>query len=448
MKRDYIPQFYRSLVMGADTKIQLPKGRFVTAINFDNAATTPPLKSVLKEVNDFAPWYSSIHRGTGYKSQFSSHIYESSRNLILEFVNGDSSLYTVIYVKNTTEGINKIAYSVFNDYDVILCSSMEHHSNDLPWRKNNRIEYVEVDEVGRLKLDDLEGKLKRYKANKKLVAVSGASNVTGVINPLNIIGDLCYTYNSKLLVDGAQLVPHETVDINLPSSKGRIDFLVFSGHKMYAPFGTGIIIGRRDLFKEPPLITGGGAVDLVTHHYIKWTGLPGVEEAGTPNLMGVVALSSAIKTLKSISMKEIVNHEKALTDYTLQRLSIIEGVELYGPKSDSSNRVAIIPFNIQGLPHEVTAKILSYEGGIAVRSGCFCAHPYVQRLLEIPTAEMERRIQYPHMPHPGMVRISFGFYNTHREVDQLTEMIHKIAENKGYYYNLYKDAEDLYFPSH
>lgn len=439
---------YRKFVVGVDTKIPLPTGRYVTAINFDNAATTPPLQSVLMEINRFAPWYSSIHRGTGYKSQLSSYIYETTRNLILNFVNGDPSSDTVIYVKNTTEAINRVAHDILNETGIILSTSMEHHSNDLPWRNKYKVEYIEIDELGRLKLEDLEEKLSRYKNSKKLLAITGASNVTGIKNPLNTIANLCYTYDAKLLVDGAQLVPHAAVDISLPSSKGKIDYLVFSGHKMYAPFGTGVLIGPKEVFNRAPLISGGGAVDLVTHDYVKWADPPAIEEAGTPNLMGVVALAAAIKTLKAIGMEGIISYEESLTSYTLSKLSSIDGIELYGDPFNSDNRVAIVPFNIRGIPHEVTARALSYEGGIAVRSGCFCAHPYVQRLLKVPLPEMEKRIKNPHLPHPGMVRISFGLYNTYAEVDLLIDILNRITKNRSYYYNVYSNIDDLYFPSH
>jgi len=172
---------YRSLVVGVDTKIPLDDGRMVTAINFDNAATTPPFTSVLNEVVKFAPWYSSVHRGTGYKSQVSSDLFEKARLAVLNFVNADPKRYTAIFVKNATEALNKLSYRLCENQKkcVVLSTCMEHHSNDLPWRNKYNVDYIKVTEDGRLSITDLENKLIQYNGAVKLVTVTGASNVTG-----------------------------------------------------------------------------------------------------------------------------------------------------------------------------------------------------------------------------------------------------------------------------
>ncbi|NFH49332.1 aminotransferase class V-fold PLP-dependent enzyme, partial [Clostridium sporogenes] len=185
---------YKYLVVGSDTKIPLYNGQLSSCINFDNAATTPPLVSVINSIVNFSPWYSSIHRGTGYKSQLSSKIYEDSRETVGKFVEADLDKDTVIYVKNTTEAINKLSYRLcsYDDDSIILTTSMEHHSNDLPWRNKYKIDYIEVDEFGRLVMEDLKNKLIKYGDKVKLVTITGASNVTGYINPIYDIAKLVH----------------------------------------------------------------------------------------------------------------------------------------------------------------------------------------------------------------------------------------------------------------
>ncbi|MTI53512.1 aminotransferase class V-fold PLP-dependent enzyme [Geosporobacter ferrireducens] len=431
---------YRDHVVGVETPIPLMNGRIAKAINFDNAATTPPFISVIQAIVNFSPWYSSIHRGTGCKSQFSSKLYEEAREEIAEFVRATGSSQTVIFVKNATEAINKLAYRLCDsqDHGVVLSSCMEHHSNDLPWREKYTVDYIDIDEQGRLSLRDLAAKLEQYQGRVKLVTVTGASNVTGYRNPIHQVAAMTHNYGAKILVDGAQLVPHTPFDMKPVSSPEHIDFLVFSAHKMYAPFGIGVLIGPKSAFEEScPDYKGGGTVDLVTHDFVRWAPPPQKEEAGTPNLMGVVALKESIRTLSSFGMDKIDRYETFLLYYALEKLRRIPDIELIG-SHEHQNRVAIIPFNISGMPHGTTAAILSYEGGIAVRSGCFCAQPYVQRLLKIPPEEIHERIKDPHVPHPGLVRISFGLYNTREEIDTLAALLQHIVLHKKAYLDKYQ----------
>lgn len=430
---------YRNHVVGVDTLIPLINGTMVKAINFDNAATTPPFSSALQAVLNFSPWYASIHRGMGYKSQYSSHLYERARVEVAKFVKADLATQAVIFLKNTTEAINKVSYRLYKKKEagVILSSCMEHHSNDLPWRDKYLVDYIALDEKGRLSIHDLEKKLIKYGNRVKLVAITGASNVTGYRNPVHQIAALAHKHGAKILVDGAQLIPHAPFDVKSPDSSEHIDYLVFSAHKMYAPFGVGVLIGPKASFKDTsPDYQGGGTVDLVTHDFIRWTDPPRREEAGTPNVMGVVALVEAIRTLTSIGMDQIDRYETELLDYATEAFKKIPDIELLC--KDTENRVAILPFNISDMPHWTTAMILSYEGGIAVRNGCFCAQPYVQRLLNISQDAVQERIDDPHAPHPGVVRISFGLYNTFEEVDRFLALVHQIVSNKDEYLNKYR----------
>lgn len=433
---------YRDLIVGSHTNIPLLNGHYVPAINFDNAATTPPFLSVMKDILAFAPYYSSIHRGVGYKSQVSSALYDSSREVILDFIGGDLKKDTVIYVKNTTEGINKLAYKLCSSEKkcVILSSDMEHHSNDLPWRDKYIVDYISIDKCGRLSLEDLDLKLTKYEGQVKLVTITGASNVTGFINDVHKIATIAHNHNAKLLVDGAQLIPHISFNMKSSNPNEDIDFLVFSAHKMYAPFGIGVLVGPREVFeKGAPDYKGGGTVKLVTHDYISWEDPPEKEEAGTPNIIGVIALLSSIKTLNLIGMKNIQQRERRLTEYTLKELKQITDITIYGSTECGENRLSIIPFNIKNMPHEITANILSCEAGISVRNGCFCAQPYIQKLLGVTNEELKMHINNPSLKKPGMVRISYGLYNTYNEINLLINMLYKIVRNKDYYLNKYSN---------
>ena len=438
---------YRDLILGVNTKVPLITGQSVLAINFDNAATTPPFKSVMKDIIDFSPWYSSIHRGEGYKSQLSTKLYEDSRNFVRKFVNADFE-NTVIYVKNSTEAFNKLSNLLHDPLKkyVILTTDMEHHSNDLPWRDKFIIDYISVDAYGKLSMDDLEAKLYKYNNYTKLVTVTGASNITGYKNPIYDIAKLVHKFGSKLLVDGAQLVPHAPFIMSNKNSEYNIDFLIFSAHKMYAPFGIGVLIGPKSILdKCEPDDVGGGTVDIVTHDFIKWNESPQRHEAGSPNVIGSIALVSAIKALNNIGMNNVEHIEKCLTNYAISKLRDVPNLEIYCDTSKSIDRVSIIPFNILGIEHSLVAKILSYEWGISVRSGCFCAQPYVVKLLNISSEFLSERIKNPDLYHPGMVRISFGLYNTYSEIDILVNALKTISLRKSYYISKYENIKKTLF---
>jgi cysteine desulfurase / selenocysteine lyase len=438
---------FRNLVVGLNVQCPLANGTYATFVNFDNAATTPSFWSVLKSINDFSSIYSSVHRGKGYKSVLSSDAYEQGREIIKNFVKADKENDIVIYTKNATDSLNTLA-SILSEQkdgkDVIISTWMEHAANDLPWRDKFRVKYVQTDEYGRLSLNSLETKLKRYSGKIKLVTVTGASNVTGYLNPVYEIAKLAHKYGTKILVDGAQLIPHAPFDMKPFGCEEHIDYLAFSAHKMYAPFGTGVLIGPKETFKEGnPYCQGGSAISLVTHKRILWEEPPQKDEAGTPNLMGVMALVTAIKTLQSIGMDKVFAREKELYDYALKKIVLIPGIKLYS-HPDKGETISIIPFNMEGVHHKLMAAILSYEAGISVRTGFFCAHPYSERLLGLSEKDMETYFKDAELPLPGIVRISFGLYNNYQEIDRLICALNTIASNKDYYVKKYENNKEVY----
>lgn len=441
MERKEFSDYARELVVGVNERVPLLSGSYSTAINFDNAATTPPFHCVLRKIEEFCPWYSSVHRGTGYKSVTTSDWYEAAREEIKAFVQADREKDILIYTKSTTEAINVLAHSLSQQAGqaVVLSTEMEHLANDLPWRAAFTIDYVAVDRDGRLSLASLEKKLRQYGGSVKLVAVTGASNVTGYMNPIHRIAGICHQYGAQLLVDGAQLVPHCPVDMKPHSSREHIDFLVFSSHKMYAPFGVGVLIGPRKAFQGcSPLCKGGGAVRLVSRQFVDWDDSPYKEEAGTPNVIGVVALVTAIRLLKQLDVGEIHDYERELTKYIMAGLSTIPGIRLFGSSKDREDRVSLFSFQVEGLDHRLFAKMLSYEAGIAVRSGLFCAHPYVEKLLGLKEKELDYYHKHQEAVVPGLVRVSLGVYNTCREADIFLEAVRHIISHKDHYKQKYE----------
>lgn len=438
---------YRNMIVGVNTRVPLDNGTYTTAINFDNAATTPSFTAVEKEIHDFLPWYSSIHRGRGYKSVISTEAYEAGREIIKNYVNADRKNDVVIYTKNTTDSINILANTMSQQEDkrdVVISTWMEHAANDLPWRDKFRVEYAEVDEYGRLELEDIEAKLQKYGGRVKLVTVTGASNVTGYLNDIDAITGMAHRYGTQIHVDGAQLIPHVPVDMKPFGSEEHIDYLSFSAHKIYAPFGSGALIGPKSTFEcGTPYCQGGSAIKLVTSERIWWEEPPQKCEAGSPNLIGIVAMVSALKTMTRIGIHNVYNHEVDLLNYAYNKMASIPGIQLYS-RPDLQKSIGVIPFNMEGVHHSLMSAILSYEAGIAVRNGFFCAHPYCERLLGYSAKDMENISNDPNLLFPGLVRVSFGIYNSRAEIDRFVNFLYQIAMNKDFYVNKYGSARGLY----
>ncbi|MBI3871970.1 MAG: aminotransferase class V-fold PLP-dependent enzyme [candidate division Zixibacteria bacterium] len=428
----------RDQLIGVDARVPLLDGRQVPYVNFDNAASTPTFRPIAAKVDEFLTWYSNVHRGTGFKSQLSSWVFEQARERIAGFVRADLSEHIVIFTKNATEAINKLAHRLeVKPGDVILTSLMEHHSNELPWRKIAHVEHIGLDEDGRLSAADFRDKLRRFGSRVRLVAITGASNVSGYINDLGQFARGAHSVGAEFLVDAAQLAPHRPMSMGAISDPAHIDYLVFSAHKMYAPYGVGILVGRRAPFEHgDPDTVGGGTVDIVNLEEAYWTDLPDKEEAGTPDIVGVVALATAIGFLQAIGWERIVAHEAELTACALQRLAAISGLHIHGDSRTDhcSERLGVISFSVDNVPHNLVAAVLNYEYGIGVRSGCFCAHTYVKCLLHVNDAdarEMERQILARDRTRlPGTVRVSFGIYNTTDEIDRLAAGLSEIAAGR------------------
>ena len=385
----------RKLFVGLDKKVNVEgKGRIIP-INFDNAATTPPFKRVMKKILETSEYYGSIERGDGQKSLYCSDLYEESRNYLLKYFNAPEDIYTAIFVANTTDGLNMLSNILINSKDdIVITTRMEHHSNDLPWRGKCNLKYVEVREDGRININDIEELVDKYRERIKYITITGASNVTGYINDIKRIAKLIHKYGGKIIVDGAQLVPHKRVSMCQEDSSENIDFLVFSGHKIYAPFGSGAIIGLKESFNmNPPDSKGGGTVDLVLDDREIWLNTPEKNEAGTPNLFGAVAIMEAMKEVERIGFDTIEKNEKELLKYIIDGLKDLSRVRLYADNENINDRLGILVFTIDGMSYEEVGEKLSEVRGIGVRQGGFCSHPYTRRVLGIADNELQNYIK-------------------------------------------------------
>jgi cysteine desulfurase/selenocysteine lyase len=428
-------------IIGLDQCVPLFDGTTRRYVNLDNAASAPPFVAAQEAINRFAPWYASVHRGTGFKSQLSTHVFEAARAAVARFVGVNTDSHVVVFVKNTTEALNKLAHVLGADGTLVYTTIMEHHANMLPWRvwAGGGVRFIATDTDGRVDLADLERQLASAPTDRpRLVALAGAYNVTGYTPPIQAIARLAHRFGARLLVDGAQLVPHQAVDMCAGAPEEAIDFLVFSAHKLYAPYGAGVLVAPRVAFHGLPDQLGGGIVDLVTLENVIWTEVPDREEAGSPNVIGVVGLYAAVEKLTQLGMANVARHEQALTGYALARLHEVAGLRVLGPQTTEA-RVGVLSFVLPGVPHTLVAAILGYEWGIGVRAGCFCAHPGMAYLLGVSPediASLEQQImQHEKFGVPGATRASFGLYNSAADVDALVEALQSIAahEYRGRY---------------
>ncbi len=393
--------------------------------DLDCAASTPAMAAVAAAVNDFLPLYSSVHRGAGFKSRVSTAAYEECRERALTFANRPATSDDVaIICRNTTEAINHLAYRLsLSKSDVVVTTVVEHHANMLPWERVATCRWVECDADGTFEVANV---IEALDASPRpaVLTVTGASNVTGWLPPIDEICNAAHDREIPVVLDAAQLAPHRPI----PSSP---DFVAFSGHKLYAPFGAGVLIGPRATFATgDPFLAGGGAVDLVDLDEVVWTEPPEREEAGSPNVIGAVALTTAMRELHSLGWQAVLEHETVLARRLKEGLRKIDGVEVLGPGPELET-LATVTFTVRGLHHALVAARLSAEWGIGVRHGCFCAHPYLLRLLKVEQAQVRaarRELRTGDRRNiPGAVRASCGLGTTLADVDALLEAVAALA---------------------
>jgi selenocysteine lyase/cysteine desulfurase len=408
-------------LVGNDVQAPCVDGRSRRYVNLDYAASTPVMADVWEAVEEFVPWYSSVHRGTGHKSQVATDAYESARGDVAAFVGARRS-EDVVFVRNTTEAINVLSASLPTGTRV-LSTPVEHHANMLPWRRHDvRLLPFTRSPAGLLEATEQALRGRHF----DLLAVTGASNVTGEVWPVAELARLAHRHGAKLFVDAAQLAPHRPIDM----ARSGIDLLAFSGHKLYAPFGAGALVGR--MGAAEPLLHGGGAIKLVTEDDVVWTDAPERYEAGSPNVIGVVALAAACRRLRAVGMDTVAEHERRIAARLWAGLLTVPSIRTLQLWPGAVDRVGVATFNLDGYGDAELAAQLSAEHAIGVRHGCFCAHPLMTRLIGLPEAQLDRlhaELRAGGDPLlPGAVRASIGLGTTEADVDALVAALHEVAQ--------------------
>lgn len=393
--------------------------------DLDCAASTPAMRTVAERVADSLPWYASVHRGAGFKSRAATAAYEAARSAILDHCGRDVDGRDVAVIcRNTTEAVNHLAYRLrFAPGDVVVTTVVEHHANLLPWARAATLRYVECGADGTFAVEDVAAALDDGPL-PRLLAVTGASNVTGWLPPIAEICQVAHDRSVPVALDAAQLAPHRPLPV-------EADYLAFSGHKLYAPYGAGALVGPRATFESgDPFLAGGGAVDLVDLDEVIWTDPPDREEAGSPNVLGAVALGAALGELRELGWDAIGAHERHLAQRLRRGLAAIDGVRLLGPSLDTDT-LAVATFTVEGVHQGLVAARLSAEHGIGVRHGCFCAHPYLLRLLGLGKGDVAAVRQHvlagDRAAIPGAVRASCGLGTSTEDVEALLRAVEEVA---------------------
>lgn len=381
-------------------------------IYFDNAATTQKPKPVIDSISEFYKNYNAnVHRGIHFLSIFCTNAMENSREVLRNFINADS-IEEIIFTRGTTESINLVAYSFgenfINNDDEIIISTMEHHSNIVPWqllreRKKCILKIVPINNIGELLVENL---IDLITERTKIVSLTAASNVLGTLNDIKGIIKKIRIKNSKvvILIDGAQLVAHSTVDVK----DLDCDFFAFSAHKLYGPTGIGVLFGKKEILeKMPPFMGGGEMIKKVSFEKTTFNDLPYKFEAGTPNYIDAIAFAKSIEYIKSIGLKNIQLYEKKLLNFCTEEILKIEKIKIYGEAKEKSG---VISFNVENIHHGDIGTLLD-KLGIAIRSGTHCAEPLMQ-FLKIS----------------GTARVSFAVYNTIEEIEIFISALKKVIE--------------------
>ncbi|GLU46022.1 aminotransferase class V-fold PLP-dependent enzyme [Nocardiopsis ansamitocini] len=401
-------------VVGADVLIPLVNGERVSYANFDYAASAPCLEAVRATLADALPYYASVHRGAGFHSQVSTDAYEKARLGVARFV-GARADDAVVFVRGTTDALNLLARCVPDACTVVVFAG-EHHAALLPWQHRGstagRVVRLPLPASPEAAVESARRALLAAPEGPRLLVVTAASNVTGELWPVEELTAVAHAAGARIAVDAAQLVPHASFDL----AATGVDYVAFSGHKLYAPFGAGVLAGRVDWLRAAePYLAGGGATANVSEHDVRWNDLPARHEAGSPNVLGAVALAAACTALTEAGQDTLHEYEQSLLDRLrtgLAQIPAVHDLSLWGPEHP---RVGIVSFVVDGVPADLLAAALSAEYGIGVRDGLFCAHLLTRELL--PPG------------HTQAARASLGLGTTVEHVDRLVRAVAELAEH-------------------
>lgn len=413
-------------VVGRDVRVPLVTGGEAEYAALDYAASAPCLQRVWDDVSAYLPYYGSVHRGAGYLSQLSTDLYERSRATVAEYV-GARADDVVLFTRGTTDSLNLLA-SVLPSGTRVFVFETEHHAALLPWRRTADVTHLAAPSSHAEAVAALDAALAADGCDgPRLVCVTGASNVTGELFPVRELAEVAHRHGARIVLDAAQLAPHHPVSL----AGLDVDWVAFSGHKLYAPFGAGVLAGRGDwLADAEPYLAGGGASRSVTADAVEWNSGPARHEAGSPNVIGAYAIASACRALADAGLDTLAAREDALLARLRAGLADIPEVrtlDLFGP---DSARVSVLSFVVDGWNSSRFAAALSAEYGIGVRDGLFCAHPLVRRLLggreDAPT-----ECGAPDAPsgeqNLNAIRVSFGAGTPDEHVDRFVDAVRELV---------------------
>lgn len=446
----------RDAFTGLETEYRLADGSTVSRTYLDSAASNLRLMVADDIVRRALRHYANTHSKLHFGAHVTTHLYHQAHRIVEQFVDASDEYTSVFVGSGVTGGLNRMARVLAErrpDRDLVITTMMEHHANDLPHRKHvGNVDHVPLEkdpdgEAGRVDMDVLRSAIQEHADRLNYVAVTAASNVTGIINPVHEIAKLAHEAGALCIVDAAQSAAHLPLSVQGSGEDEAIDVLCMSGHKIYAPGSPGVVVARKALFEglEPQQV-GGGIVDRVeTGRYEIMDELPDREEAGTPNLPGAFRLAATLYLLGRIGMDVIEDDERQLTQYALERFEAIDGLRIYGShRLEIADRIGVITFNLEDLPHGLVTAALNDYFGVSVRNECFCAQPFVRQLLGRTGTTDEQSEDDDCRPdtQPGMVRVSFGLYNTRADVDTAAEALSDIAERPSWYQSKYRPLVD------
>jgi selenocysteine lyase/cysteine desulfurase len=409
-------------VLGRDVRVPLVTGGEVAYAALDHAASAPALQRVWDDIAAYAPYYGSVHRGAGYLSQLSTDLFEQSRQTVAAFL-GCRPEDEVVFTRSTTDSLNLLAAALPAGTRVFVFET-EHHASLLPWQRAEGAEvtYLAAPRTPEQAVAALDVALHGAPKGPKLVCVTGASNVTGEIWPVRELAAAAHRHGARIVLDAAQLAPHHPVDI----AALDVDWVAFSGHKLYAPFGSGVLAGRADWLREAePYLAGGGATRTVARSGdrldVEWHTGSARHEAGSPNVIGAYAIASACKALTEAGFDTLVARERELLARLREGLAAIPEIRVLSLFGADADRVGVISFVVQGWNSSHFAAALSAEYGIGVRDGLFCAHPLVRTLLDSEPdepGECGAPDAAPGERSLNAIRVSFGVGTPEEHIDR------------------------------
>ncbi len=420
-------------VVGTGNTVVLRNGKRARVVLLNNAATTPPFESTLDTINAFMRTYGALHRGAGPHANITYQKVEHAMRALRRFLAvGDD--HALLFTQNTSAAVNLfIRLLRLQADDVIITTNIEHTSNNLPWRFNSpaRTVYADCFADGGLDYADLERKVKENGKHLRLIAITAASNLTGYIPDMARIAKLAHQHNAILFVDAAQYAPHRRIDMQ---GQG-IDALAFSAHKVYAPFGLGVLAVPKTILDAEPVDPGGGSIDMISDDSVIWAPPSSRHQTGTWNVTGIIAAAASCETIMNTGWDAIVGHERELVRYAARELSQVPGITMYVPpdKYSSEDRIGTFSFNLLGYHHALVSAILENEYGIETRAGTICNHRLVHGWVNVDAKtqkSIEREIMAgDRLASYGIVRASLCLHNTRQDIDDLVAALKSIAAN-------------------